>query len=86
MLAVKFLSHNFHHNSIIFIKMASEEVTKALRYNQRLKKEILKLEEKIIRQESEEIKRKLKIEELESDVQNSKEALAKLKGYKLRSG
>lgn len=66
--------------------MASKEVTEALRYNQRLKKEILKLEEKIIRQESEEKKRRTKIEDLESEIQNSKEMIAKLKGYKLRSG
>ena len=66
--------------------MASKEVTEALRYNQRLKKEILKLEEKIIRQESEEKKRRIKIEDLESEIQNSKEMIAKLKGYKLRSG
>ena len=66
--------------------MASKEVTEALRYNQRLKKEILKLEEKIIRQESEEKKRRTKIEDLESEIQNSKEIIAKLKGYKLRSG
>ena len=66
--------------------MASKEVTEALRYNQRLKKEILKLEEKIIRQESEEKKRRSKIEDLESEIQNSKEIIAKLKGYKLRSG
>ena len=66
--------------------MASKEVTEALRYNQRLKKEILKLEEKIIRQESEEKKRRSKIEDLESEIQNSKEMIAKLKGYKLRSG
>ena len=61
-------------------------MTEALRYNQRLKKEILKLEEKIIRQESEEKKRRTKIEDLESEIQNSKEMIAKLKGYKLRSG
>ena len=66
--------------------MASKEVTEALRYNQRLKKEILKLEEKIIRQESEEKKRRIKIEDLESEIQNNKEMIAKLKGYKLRSG
>ena len=66
--------------------MASKEVTEALRYNQRLKKEILKLEEKIIRKESEEKKRRTKIEDLESEIQNSKEMIAKLKGYKLRSG
>ena len=66
--------------------MASKEVTEALRYNQRLKKEILKLEEKIIRKESEEKKRRTKIEDLESEIQNSKEIIAKLKGYKLRSG
>ena len=66
--------------------MASKEVTEALRYNQRLKKEILKLEEKIIRQESAEKKRRIKIEDLESEIQNSKEMIAKLKGYKLRSG
>ena len=66
--------------------MASKEVTEALRYNQRLKKEILKLEEKIIRQESEEKKRRTKIEDLESEIQNSKEIIAKLNGYKLRSG
>ena len=66
--------------------MASKEVTEALRYNQRLKKEIVKLEEKIICQESEEKKRRIKIEHLESEIQNSKEMIAKLKGYKLRSG
>ena len=66
--------------------MASKEVTEALRYNQRLKKEIVKLEEKIICQESEEKKRRIKIEDLESEIQNSKEMIAKLKGYKLRSG